>query len=333
MKFNFGIVVILACLGSVQSIDFNNIFGWFLNPIFTPFKRVKRAIASDCKILQNRRSCKFSTSNLKFDSDNSIELVVNAGGRTIKCDKSLSKGYKGWYGSCDGDADDANFITSVDKNGNEKVFGSIQAGDDVCHIAPNVNGEQEITCKPKSEFKAEDAPIDALTRDISGRYLSLDTKFGFIPMLNQNKTHPSLRRNDQDENGRILYDDAGGNIDVMIIWTKAAECTKAGLPSGCVVSSTTESIMRGLIDLAIAETNTAFTLSGIFTTLRLVHAYRDPTYNEVSGDFYTNLDRVTGTNDGYMDSVHSKRVLYGADLVHMILGMSTTNRMNVSSPQ
>jgi hypothetical protein len=324
MNFTIRIVVLLAYLGTAQSIDFGNIFNWILNPIFTPFKKISKAIASDCKILKNRRNCKFNTNNLKLDVDTSIELIVNSGGRAIKCQKKLSKGNKGWYGSCDGDADDANFVARVDKNGKEGIFGSIQVGDDVCRVSPNVNGEQEIRCIPKTEFKAEDAPIDALTRKISGRHLIDNTTFGFVPAINQHEPKSSLRGQDQQVNERRLYDDSGGNIDVLVIWTKAAECSNAGLASSCSVSSATESIMRGLIDLAIAETNTAYELSGIFTSLRLVHAYRDPDYVE-TGDFYTSLDRVTGKNDGFMDSVHVKRALYGADVVHMIVGKFPMN--------
>ena len=79
--------------------------------------------------------------------------------------------------------------------------------------------------------------------------------------------------------------------------------------------------MRGLIDLAVAETNTAFTVSGINTELRLVHAYRDDTYTEPSPNKYTAiLADLQNKNDGKLDSVHIEREKYGADFVSMIVG-------------
>lgn len=78
--------------------------------------------------------------------------------------------------------------------------------------------------------------------------------------------------------------------------------------------------MRGLIDLAIAETNTAFQLSGILTTLRLVHAYRDPEYVEPTNTAYRiALGDLGGTTDGKLDGVHVNRALYGADMVQLFM--------------
>lgn len=84
--------------------------------------------------------------------------------------------------------------------------------------------------------------------------------------------------------------------------------------------------MRGLIQLAIAETNTAFELSGIATQIRLVHAYRDLEFIEdTTPDAMSNaLDSLRSKTDGVLDSVHAKRALYGADIVNMIVGMYWT---------
>lgn len=71
-------------------------------------------------------------------------------------------------------------------------------------------------------------------------------------------------------------------IDVMIVWTKKAECSASGLSSACSVTSDTTFEIEGRIHLAIAETNEAFRLSGIDAELRLVHYYRDPSYVETT---------------------------------------------------
>ena len=68
------------------------------------------------------------------------------------------------------------------------------------------------------------------------------------------------------------------------------------------------------IDLA----NLAYKNSGIYTTLKLVHAYEEPGY--VESDPYpepqkVELDRLVNGSDGYLDDVHRQRDAHMADLV------------------
>jgi hypothetical protein len=324
-------------IGAVHGLEFGTIFTWLKNTTSTfdmsdeanVTAAPAAATATDCNIDQNRRTCKFNTASLKLnvDTNSTVALVVNAGGRTITCDKSFNKRTKRWYGTCDGDADDANFITRVDHNGTERVFGSIHVGTDICRIGPNIHGEDEIQCIPQSYFAAEDDPVhpDRIPKEENpgNRQIKAtgNATFGFVPAPNQNNASQSLlRRYKQRELDRELFDDVGNNIDIMVLWTKAAECGNAGLASTCSVTAKTENMMRGLIDLAIAETNTAYELSGIFTMLRLVHAYRDSDYAE-GGDLAVYLNHLAEKGDGFLDSVHTKRILYGADIVNMIVGM------------
>jgi hypothetical protein len=313
------IAVSLAYLNTAQCMSFESIFDGLstLNPFSSGGNP---ATAERCTLFKNRRKCLFSSKNLKLDGSNILRLVTSVGGRTIQCNKKLGFGNNQWYGSCDGDADDANFVTRTAKDGKKSVYGSIHIGDEICHIGPNIFGEDEIVCIPRSEFQAED---DAKMIPDEGnntlRSLSSDTKFGFVPALEANQSQTLLRGRSNQRKDRKLFDDAGGTIDVMVVWTKLAECGNAGLLSGCIVTASTESMMRGRIDLAVAETNTAYALSGIFASLRLVHAYRDPDYVE-SNDLNTALTHITTPDDGFMDSVHSKRILYGADAVQLIAG-------------
>lgn len=78
--------------------------------------------------------------------------------------------------------------------------------------------------------------------------------------------------------------------------------------------------MSATIALAIAETNQAYADSGINTELRLVHEYRDETYVESSSSAFSSaLNDITGTTDGVMDDVHTKREFWGADIVALII--------------
>ena len=311
------ILAFLANFNVAQSIHVSNIFDGL-------FGSGSAANAEQCTVFKNRRKCFFSTTNLKLDSSNILQLVASVGGRTIKCSKILGFGKDQWYGSCDGDADDANFIAHFDKDGKKSIYGSIHVGDEICRIGPNIFGEDEILCTPRSEFKAEDDAL-AIPNEGKLRTLNSDTKFGFVPVeLEKNQSQAALRGQKNQRNDRVLVDDSGDTIDTMVVWTKLAECRNAGLLAGCILTPSTENVMRGLIDLAIAETNTAYALSGIFTSLRLVHAYRDPDYEE-GDDMYTGLEHITTPNNGFMDSAHSKRALYGADMVQLISGTQIYN--------
>jgi hypothetical protein len=271
--------------------------------------------ATQCNTVNNRRHCKFNSNNLKLDVNGTIDLVVKEGGRVVQCkNRPINRG--DWYGDCDGDADDANFVYRLDKNGNKKLYGSIKVGNDICRIAPSINGDDEIVCTPKSQFIDEDIAVNSSTKKFP--QVRRDLKFGFTVAPKS-----SLRGNNHHNGARQLYDDSGANIDVMVVWTMEAECRNAGLSKGCTLTAATEDKMRGLIDLAVAETNTAFTLSGINSVLRLVHAYRDPDYFEAA-TFGSMLDQLTFANDGYLESVHTKRALYGADVVHMIVASASS---------
>jgi hypothetical protein len=98
--------------------------------------------------------------------------------------------------------------------------------------------------------------------------------------------------------------DEGNEFDVMVVYTTAVRDFEGG----------TEAV-EALINLAVDETNQAYENSLINPRLRLV--YQDLVdYNEV--DSWTDLSRLRGTSDGYMDIVHPLRDVYGADLVCLI---------------
>jgi hypothetical protein len=120
---------------------------------------------------------------------------------------------------------------------------------------------------------------------------------------------------------RQLDDDSGSNIDILVVWTTAAECSTSDLPVPCLLTATTRFNMLSVVKLAISQTNTAFAESGIRTQLRMVHAYRDSTYVETPATRYVKeLEHLRTVDDQKLDSVHEKRALYGADIVVMIAG-------------
>jgi peptidyl-Asp metalloendopeptidase len=98
--------------------------------------------------------------------------------------------------------------------------------------------------------------------------------------------------------------DSGATIDVMVIYSnQTAEA--AGSAIGAQIQQ------------AVDTANLVYANSGIATRLRLIH-YEQVDYNE-SGDFPTDLNRLTTAGDGYMDSVPALRNTYGADLVSLFV--------------
>jgi len=111
----------------------------------------------------------------------------------------------------------------------------------------------------------------------------------------------------------------------MVLYSADAECGNAGLPLGCVCTPTTEASIRSLIDLAIFETNTAYSLSGVNVVLNLVHAAYDD-YVETD-DMGTTLHALSAK-----PSVHALRQAYGADVVSIIVGRGQHCRMAYMGP-
>jgi Metallo-peptidase family M12B Reprolysin-like len=259
----------------------------------------------------------------------------------VSCHRTFSKdGGGGWHGECDGGYD-ANFLQqqqqpqlqlqqrSGDWSGSSNssstisssatTFGTFRTGQQVCRIAPDATGMTTIECTNEDEFELEEeSDLEEVLDDDETherKLASLNVTFAMSHVADL--YHHSRRR---------LFDDSGSTIDLLVVWTPLAECINSKLSEKCKRTARTESNMRGLINLAVVETNVAFSLSNIQTRLRLVHAYRDDSYEEpvatstAPNVWTTMLEQLTQVTDGKLDSVHVKRVLYGADVVHLVAG-------------
>jgi hypothetical protein len=101
--------------------------------------------------------------------------------------------------------------------------------------------------------------------------------------------------------------DDGTVFDVMVVYTPAARVSAGGTNA-----------IETRIQLGITETNQAYANSNIIPRLRLVHT-EEVSYTESPRSMSDDLNRLTSTSDGYMDSVHALRNAYGADLVSLIV--------------
>ncbi|MBK7742796.1 MAG: hypothetical protein IPI40_03520 [Betaproteobacteria bacterium] len=97
-------------------------------------------------------------------------------------------------------------------------------------------------------------------------------------------------------------------VDVMVVYSSQT-------------ASAAGSAIDAQIQAAVDSANSIYANSGVDTRLRLV--YSGPASYSQSGDFYTDLDRLTGTGDGAMDNVHALRDAYGADMVSLWIETGT----------
>jgi hypothetical protein len=98
--------------------------------------------------------------------------------------------------------------------------------------------------------------------------------------------------------------DSGASVDVMVVYSDEAAAASAGG-------------IGADVQYAVDRANLAYSNSGITTQLHLVYA--GPAIYAESGDFNTDLNRLTSTADGYMDNVHTLRNTYGADVVTLLI--------------
>lgn len=262
--------------------------------------------------------------------------------KTIAMDtyKGTAAGKRQWYG-----VDEAGIFTMNLLEDENFIFGSVTVGDKVYSIGPNADGETEVNIRDTSDYPPEghspdeDDALDAfdLTRSLISSYEvsalqgqiteSSDAEqpalsFNTTARGEQNPMTPSdiKATSLQSENDPRVLNAPTSIIDVMVVWTKNAECKLATGKRDCTLNAATRITIRGKIDLAVQETNVAFANSGIDAQVNLIHAYRDESYEEPSDDAFLNaLYAITRTTDNIMDDVHEKRQRYGADMVHFMI--------------
>jgi len=230
-------------------------------------------------------------------------------------------------GKCDGNAHhDAVF---VEREG--ILVGSIQVEGESCLI----RSDRIVDCTPLGDLPDEEEyEFDEEAEDDHDNERKLQAQNyqpGFVPHQQQQQISNEIKSlrggsSSQQQGGRRhltnhVFDDSGSTLDVMVVWTRETECryNNMGADETCNLNPNHERQFKVVVEMLIEEANTAFTESGIPTQLRLVHAYRHESYIEPSSSSVAIQD-LKDVGDGKLDDVHAKRVLYGADLVHMIIG-------------
>lgn len=100
--------------------------------------------------------------------------------------------------------------------------------------------------------------------------------------------------------------DSGARIDIMVAYTDDARAAAGGTAA-----------MKATILTALNETNQSYANSGVTTRLRLVHV-EEYSYAE-TGNMSTDLTRFRTNGDGFFDTIHTLRNIYGADMLGLIV--------------
>ena len=133
------------------------------------------------------------------------------------------------------------------------------------------------------------------------------TEFTEAPPL---KPPPRTSDVDPRTHARVIEEDDGSEIDILVVWTRTGRRDAGGTRH-----------IKASIDLAVVETNYAFATSGATQRIRLVGAVEVDYDEPGGGGMETHLHRLVNPYDGFLDDVHTLRDSYAADLVHLALGV------------
>jgi len=240
-----------------------------------------------------------------FDDIDYIDVQLLPGGNSLSFEKRVRPSRnKIWYGESGNSV--INLVNlGSDEFGEEQIFGSVVEGNEIFHIKRNENGVAYVNRTRTNDFPPEGDP----KFNDDENYADDDNSIYVRKLRSGN-----VSANTSPE--RELATGSQVEIDIMVVWSRKAECANSGLSPGCTLTTVTKNNMLGLIELAIEETNTAYTFSGIDLQLNLVHSYRHPSLLEKQEKgFEAALDDVTEN----LNDVHTMRERFGADLVATII--------------
>jgi hypothetical protein len=193
-------------------------------------------------------------------------------------------------------------ITLLERSYGDKlqITGSFWNKNDLYQVSFDAEGNEVVLKQNVNQFVDEEDPDDDHLDDSERRMLEED---------------PSSRSRE------LTYSDDKGTLDVMVIYTKGTMCRMAFDKNtrDCPVNTANQRPIEALIDLAILESNMAFTNSKIPAQFRLVHTHMDPDFSEFDKSIDDILRNMKNNNGGFFQYVESMRESVGADFVVLLI--------------
>lgn len=201
-------------------------------------------------------------------------------------------------GDIDGESGSSVIIVRTDN----VVSGNINTNDgesyQIRYEGDNIHSTRQID---QSKFPDEAPPIPV----------------GVTTQNSTNNLH-TIELNDR-KTSRVVASDNTTRIDVMVAYTTSAKDAVGG-----------QTAMENLITLGETETNQGFENSDITQRIRIVHT-RETGFDEDSlSSMSAVLSALASTSDGKMDSLHTYRTQYGADLVSLWTNISSTSYCGIA---
>jgi len=265
-------------------------------PLFAPIDASKFADskgatnprAKEIGLRKSTKSMKLVKLDLAALKGNAVEFDLAPGATTksttSRVDKRSEASYT-WYGKLDGVAGEAIVVV-----GDGEAEGSIRDGQKLYRIHSVGNGAHAIVEVDESAFP-KDEPESMRALDKS------------IPALKSATTGSSSAADSRSSSDTAL-------IEVAVGYTASAETAKGGSVA-----------MSNMIQLAIDETNQSYRNSLIRARVHLAGKFK-VSYSESGKTYETILADFAGTGDGKMDTVHTLRNKWNADVAMLIINQT-----------
>ena len=204
--------------------------------------------------------------------------LVSSAGKGKGKGKGEGKSGKSKSGKSTGNVTDA-FAASVTCDDTGAVYSMGEDGNSAMTMVKRLTEDYGLELDPIDNMSPEERAL-------------LEARFAAPgDALSANKLCVKVSDHLRDHGDRFPVENHGGHahrdlqvkveIGVLVLYTAHAECRNAGQARRCTRTTTTQSSILSRINLAVAENNTAYSLSVVNIDLRLVHAAFD-TYVENS---------------------------------------------------
>ena len=256
---------------------------------------IKEAVG---KIAQNEvmRSRKISLNNDIFEKDTSkLELFSDKSIKLIKTSSSEGKNSQTINA----------LLKAEDGNLGGELFLTVYHGENDAYSGRIVTPEGEVFVI--SHDKDGNLIVSEVSPEAFPSCGSEHHGGVIVPQINT-AAQLSADNDEQSNSNSTTSNDqnASYTVDLLVVYTEAAKSGAGG-----------QDAINALIESAVSSANTSYGNSEVSLNLRLVGS-EEVSYNE-SGTSSTDITRLQGSTDGYMDEVHTLRDNYKADLVALIV--------------